>query len=324
MKKVIEAIRKYRRFLITAHINLEGDSLGSQLAMKELLKGLGKEGYIVDSDAVPGHYKFLPGADEVSNKIDRKLAFDAMLVLDCPTLKRIGNVRELIRKDRPVINIDHHVSNEVFGDINWVEPHASSAGEMVYKLFKETGAKLTKDTALCLYIAILTDTGSFNYDNTSSLTHEIAGKLLGYGLKPARVSESVYERRSLSDIKLLGLALATLKVNKKGNVAYLEITRDMLKRTGADIAKCEGLVNYARSIENVEVAVIFKENTEDKGKINISFRSKGEADVNKIASFFGGGGHVKASGCTIKGTLADVKRKVLARVEKELKFNQVR
>jgi len=319
MKKVIEAIRRHKRFLITAHVNLEGDSLGSQLAMKEFLNGLGKKAFIVDSDAVPAHYKFLPKAREVSNAIDRSLDFDAMVVLDCPTLKRIGRVQELLRKGVTVINIDHHVSNEMFGDVNWVEPHASSAGEMIYKLFKETNQKLTKETALCLYIAILTDTGSFNYDNTSSATHEIAGELLGYGLDPALVSESVYERRSLADIKFLALALATLKMNKKGDVAYLEVTRGMLKKTGADVAKSEGLVNYARSIEKVRVAVIFKEDAKEKDKINVSFRSKYDVDVNTIASYFGGGGHVKASGCIVRGTLAAVKRKVLKRVEEELK-----
>jgi len=323
MKEVIKAINENNKFLITAHINLEGDSLGSQLAMKELLISIGKKAYILDSDAVPDHYKFLPKADEVSNDLDKIEPFDAAVVLDCPTLKRTGRVGKVIKENaKVVINIDHHISNEKFGDINWVDPNASSAGEMVYKLYKQTGAKLTKEVALSLYIAILTDTGSFNYDNTSSVTHEIAGELLGYGLDPALVSESVYERRSLEDIRLLALVLDTLKANKDGNVAYLEVTRDMLNKTGADIAKSEGLINYARSIDKVKVAVLFKEDLKEKQKINISFRSKGNGesiDVNKIASVFGGGGHTKASGCVIMGTLEEAKKKVLLEVEKEIK-----
>ena len=323
MKEVIKAISKNNKFLVTAHINLEGDALGSQLAMKELLISMGKKAYILDSDAVPDHYKFLPKADEVSNDLDKIEPFDAAVVLDCPTLKRTGRVSKVIKENaKVVINVDHHISNEKFGDINWVDPNASSAGEMVYRLYKETGAKLTKEVALSLYIAILTDTGSFNYDNTSSVTHEIAGELLGYGLDPALVSESVYERRSLEDIRLLALVLDTLKVNKDGNVAYLEVTRDMLNKTGADIAKSEDLINYARSIDKVKVAVLFKEDLKEKNRINISFRSKGNGetiDVNKIASVFGGGGHMRASGCVIMGSLEEAKKKVLAEAEKEIK-----
>ncbi|MDO8524976.1 MAG: bifunctional oligoribonuclease/PAP phosphatase NrnA [Candidatus Omnitrophota bacterium] len=316
MQKVIEAIRKYNKFLITAHINPEGDSLGSQLGMKALLESLGKMAVIVNNDAVPDHYKFLPDAEAISNRPGSGLDFEAAIILDCPTLKRIGNVRNLIAKDKFVINIDHHISNENFGNVNWVDPNASSAGEMVYKIYKELGVKPAKETALVLYIAILTDTGSFNYDNTSSVTHEIAGELLGYGIDPASVSESVYERRSVADIKLFGLVLSTIKVNKQGDVAYLEVTRKILKETGSDLLKSEGFVNYARSIDKVQVAIIFKEDADDK--ISVSFRSKGEADVNMIASFFGGGGHVRASGCVIEGALAEVEKKVLDKIDEVL------
>ncbi|MFA5142734.1 MAG: bifunctional oligoribonuclease/PAP phosphatase NrnA [Candidatus Omnitrophota bacterium] len=317
MKQVIEAINRYDKFLITAHVNLEGDSLGSQLGMKALLDSLGKKSIIVDNDPVPDHYKFLPKADEVSSDLALTRDFDAAVILDCPTMKRIGKVRDLITKDKFIINVDHHISNEKFGGVNWVDPNASSAGEMVYKIYKEMGIKLTKETALVLYIAILTDTGSFNYDNTSSVTHEIAGELLGYGIDPARVSESVYERRSVADIKLLSRVLSTIRVNKTGDVAYLEITKKMLKETGADLVKSEGFVNYARSIDKARVAVIFKEDAGDK--VNVSFRSKGDVDVNKIASFFNGGGHVKASGCIVEGSLPDVEKKVLDRIEEALR-----
>jgi len=318
MKEVIEAIKKRKSFLVTAHVNLEGDSIGSQLAMKELLKKLGKEVIIVDSDEIPEHYKFLPHAGEVSNKIDKALAFDAALVLDCPTLKRTGKVKDLITKDTFVINIDHHISNEKFGKVNWVDPNASSAGEMVYKLFKEMGVALTKETALCIYIAILTDTGSFNYDNTSSITHEIASELLGYGLDPAAVSEDVYERRSVADIKFLGLVLSTLKLNDSGEIAYLEITRSMMRGLKIEASKSEGFINYARSIDGVKIAVTFREDPKDVGKVNISFRSKGDVDVNGIAAHFGGGGHMKAAGCIIEGTLAEAESRILAKAQEVL------
>ncbi len=319
MQEVIAAIRKHKKFLISAHINPEGDSLCSQLAMKELIAALGKEAVIVNNDPVPDHYKFLPGIGELSTNLAGKVDFDAALILDCPTLKRIGGVADMIGKEKTVINIDHHISSERFGDVNWVDADASSTGEMVYKLFKEMNAPLTKEIALCLYIAILTDTGSFNYDNTSAITHEIAGDLLGYGLEPGSVSESVYERRTLIDIRLLGLVLSTLKVNRSGEIAYLAITRKMIAETGADISKSEGFINYARSIDGVKVAALFKEDAKDAKKINVSFRSKSGVDVNKIASFFGGGGHVRASGCVLEGALADVEARVVAKIEEALK-----
>lgn len=319
MKEVVAAIIKNKKFLITAHVNPEGDSICSQLAMKMLLEDMGKSAFILDTDKIPGHYKFLPKVEEVKNSPPKKFDFDAVIVLDCPTMKRTGStVLSFIPKEAFIINIDHHISNEKFGNANWVDPNASSAGEMVYKIFKETLTPLNKEAALYLYIAILTDTGSFNYDNTSSVTHEIAGELLGYGLDPALVSENVYEQRSVADIKFLGIVLSTLKVNQEGDVACLEITRDMLKNTGADLAKSEGVINYARSIDNVKIAVLFKEDLKDKNKINISFRAKADADVNNIASYFGGGGHIKAAGCVMEGKLEDVKKKVLAKVEEVL------
>jgi len=322
MREVIAAIKKHKKFLISAHVNPEGDSLCSQLAMKELITAIGKEAVIVNSDPVPAHYKFLPGIGNISTDLAGKVEFDAALILDCPTLKRTGGVVGMIGKGKTIINIDHHISSEKFGDVNWVDANASSTGEMVYRLFKEMDVPLTKEIALSLYIAILTDTGSFNYDNTSAATHEIASDLLGYGLEPGSVSESVYERRTLTDIKLLGLALSTLKVNKSGEVAYLEITKKMLADTGADVTKSEGFINYARSIDGVKVAALFKEDSKVPNKINVSFRSKAGADVNKIASSFGGGGHVKASGCVLEGALADVEARVIAKIEESLRGSE--
>lgn len=319
MRKVAEAIKNNKKFLVTAHLNPEGDSLCSQLAMKELLEGLGKEVVIINHDEVPGHYKFLPRVESILTKGVKKLDVDATIILDCPTMKRTGSVESIIPRDKAIINIDHHISNEKFGTVNWVDANASSAGEMVYRLFKGMNARITKEAALYLYIAILTDTGSFNYDNTSSITHEIAGELLGYGLDPAIVSENVFERRSVEDIRFLGMVLSTLKVNSSGDVAYLEITRKMLKDTGADMAKVEGVVNYARSIHSVKIAILFKEDLHADGRINISFRSKAGVDVNKLAAHFGGGGHTKASGCVIEGALAEVEKKVVAKAEGMLK-----
>ena len=315
IKKVIKAIRENKSFLVTSHVNMEGDSVGSQLAMAKLLEGMKKKVYLVDNDPIPVNYLFLPKTKDVSNDLTMKRDFDAALILDCPSMKRIGRVRDIIGEDKLIVNIDHHVSNERFGDIDWVKPFASSAGEMVWYIYKEMRRKLTKEAAMYIYTAILTDTGSFTYDNTRPNTHEITSDLLSYGLDPAWIAMNIYERRSVPEIKLLGAALTALKMNTCGDVAYIEVTQDMMRASGADISKTENVVNYARSIDKVEVAVVFKEHMTDKNLINVSLRSKGDVDVNEIASLFGGGGHKRAAGCTIKGELADIRQKMLAKVE---------
>lgn len=315
IKKVMETIRKHDSFLITAHVNMEGDAVGSQLAMAKLIEGMKKKAYIVDHDPIPVNFLFLPKTKDASTDLTLKRDFQVALVLDCPNMKRIGRVQELITPDKIIVNIDHHVSNERFGKVDWVKPYASCVGEMIWYLFKEMRRKLTKETALYIYTAMLTDTGSFTYDNTRPNTHEITSDLLSYGLDPAWVAMNIYEKRSVSEIRLLGYALSGLKMNDAGDVAYIEVPQEMLRQAGADISKTDNVVNYARSIDGVEVALVFRENPSDKNIIGISFRSKGEIDVNQIASLFGGGGHKRAAGCQIKGSLEAVRQQVLERVE---------
>jgi len=315
IKKVMETLRKYDRFLITSHVNMEGDAVGSQLAMAKLLEGMKKKVFIVDNDPIPVNFLFLPKTKDVSTDLTLRRDFQVALILDCPTMKRIGRVRELITPDTFIVNIDHHVSNERFGRVDWVKPYASCVGEMIWYLFKEMRRKLTKEAALYIYTSILTDTGSYTYDNTRPNTHEITSDLLSYGLDPAWVAMNIYEKRSVSEIRLLGYALSALKMNDAGDVAHIEVTREMLRQAGADISKTDNVVNYARSIDGVEVALVFRENPNDKDTIGISFRSKGEIDVKQIASLFGGGGHKRAAGCQMKGGLETVRRQVLERVE---------
>ena len=284
IEKIAKKIRASDRFLITAHINPEGDSLGSQLAMAALLESLGKNFIILNNDKVPLHYRFLPRAELIQqkgNKNDNK--FNVALVLDCPNLNRTGNVKDSVKKAGFIINIDHHVSNEMFGNLNWVEKDVSSAGEMIYRLYKKMRCEITKEAALYLYIAILTDTGSFNYSNTSAATHKIVSELLGYGIKSYDVSQSIYENKSPGDIKLLGEALSDLKVVADGKIAYMVVRRELFKRTKTKPVSCENFVNFARSIRGVEVAVFFREDINKKNTFHASFRSGKKADVNKIA-----------------------------------------
>lgn len=319
LNTVIDTIRKYDKFLITAHVNLEADALGSQLAFYELIKGLGKKPICIDNDKVPPHYKFLPGIENIRQTLKKREDFQVAVVLDCPTINRTGKVKNLLKRAKIVVNIDHHISNGKFGDVNWVDSSASSAGEMVYKLYKKMDIEISKKIALYIYIAILTDTGSFNYSNTSSVTHEIVSDLLGYGLQPQDISSFIYENKKISDVKLLGEVISTLKTTKNNRIAYMVCTKDMLEETGGAASVTENFINFAKSIEGIDIAIFIKEDLESPDKFNISLRSKGNIDVNKIASFFGGGGHRNAAGCIICGTLAEAKRKILTKAKEALR-----
>ena len=308
------AIKKNSKFLISSHINPEGDSIGSQIAMASLLKKLGKEAVILNESPTPHFLRFLPGAENILKEISVDLHFQAAIILDCPDLTRIGNISRYIEKDTVLINIDHHVSNINFGKYNWVDLEVSSTGEMVFDLYKAFKAGIEYDEAMAMYVSIMTDTGSFRYTNTSSKTHKIAAKLIDIGIKPYEIYGKIYETSSIQDMNLLGEALRTLKVTPDGKVAWLWVTKEALKNTKASLEGTEGIINFARSIEGVDIAILFRETgTEDR--IKVSFRSKGRVDVNKLASFFNGGGHVTASGCTVFGKTEEVEKKVLEKAQ---------
>jgi len=312
-RKIIKtAIKRFNKFLISSHINPEGDSVGSQVALASLLKRLGKEVVILNESPVPHILQFMKGAENILKEIPRDFNFQAAIILDCPDMSRIGNVSAHIADNKPLINIDHHISNENFGKYSWVDADVSSAGEMVFELFEAFKVKVGYNEAVALYTAIMTDTGSFKYTNTSSRTHRIIAQLIDAGVKPYEIFGKIYESRSLQDTNLLAAALQTLKVTDDEKVAWLWVTKEMLKKTKASLEGTEGIIDFARSIEGVEVAILFRETgTEDRMKV--SFRSKGSVDVNKLASFFNGGGHITASGCTVLGKMQDVEKRVLDR-----------
>jgi phosphoesterase RecJ-like protein len=305
-----KAIKRFNRFLISSHINPEGDAIGGQIALASLLRRLGKEVVIVNESPVPHILQFMKGTESILKEMPKDFHFQAAIVMDCPDLTRIGKVSEYITKDKIIINIDHHISNENFGRYNWLDADISSTGEMVFELFKAFRLRIGYDEALALYVAIMTDTGSFKYTNTTSRTHRIAAGLVDAGVQPYEIFSRVYETNSLQDMNLLGESLQTLKLTDDGKVAWIWVTKDMLKKTKASLEGTEGIINFARSIEGTEIAILFRE-TGTENRIKVSFRSKGRIDVNKLASFFGGGGHVTASGCTVFGKREEVEKKVM-------------
>jgi len=316
--KIKNVIKKFNRFLITSHINPEGDSIGSQIAVASLLKRLQKDVVILNESPVPQRLQFMKGTEKILKKMPCNFDFQAAIILDCPDMTRTGKVSEHITKEKIVINIDHHISNQMFGKYNWVDINLSSAGEMVFELFSKFESDIEYDEAVSMYVAIMTDTGSFRYNNTSSNTHMIASHLINRGVNPYEIYGKIYETNNLQDTNLLGEALRTLRLTNDGKVAWLWVTKEMLKKTKASLEGIEGIIDFARSIESVEVAILFRETGTDD-KIKVSFRSKGKADVNKLASFFDGGGHVRASGCSVFGKMEEVEKKVLEKARKMVK-----
>lgn len=318
LKKLIAALKKQNNFLVSAHTNLEGDAIGAEVAFFMLLRALGKNAILMNSDRVPASYRFLPLLENIRKfHKGRFIPFDCLVLLDCSDLSRSGSIGGINLEGKSVINIDHHISNEYFGDINWVLPHLSSASEMVYLLYKKLGAPLNKDIAALLYVGILTDTGSFRYSNTSASTHKVAAELIDYGLDVVDIYRRIYEDIAFGDMHLLNRIVSLMRRDPSGKVIWCEIPRELVRRN-ASLDISEQVLGFTRAIKGAEAVLLFKENLGTKNEIRVNFRSQGKVDVNKIAAFFGGGGHKTASGCTMKGTLAAVRKKVLAKVRQAL------
>lgn len=319
MNKITQIIKKNNKFLVTAHDNLDGDSLGSGLALGLALRYMGKDIRFFLKTPIPDRYRFLPGiANLTANKVDIK-KYNTLFVLDTAGWDQMEKLTPGLFKGYTIINIDHHVDNARFGSLNWIDTKASAVGELVYNLLKRLKAPITRDIATCLYTAILTDTGCFQFANTTSRTHRTVASLLQSGISPSIISNRIYERMPLSRLKLLQYALGSLKIGYHNQIIWMWITQEMLKRSGAKKEDTEGFIEYLRATFGIKVAIVFKETT-DKNRIRVTFRSKDpRIYVNKIAHGFNGGGHPAASGCTVKGTKEEVEKKVLKAVIEELK-----
>ncbi len=316
LRKIAEIIRKEKRFLIVSHENPEGDAIGSILALGLALRERGKVVTVLNQDPTPEILSFLPGAKEIRHKVSGKEPFDVTLALDCGDRRRLGKEFNKLEKIGRLINIDHHVSNTAFGDLNLIDPRASAACEMIYGLLREIPVKLSPDIAENIYTGILTDTGSFHYSNTTAKTLAVARACLLAGVNPWKVAEKVYETQPLARLRLLRLVLDTLKTEEDGRVSSVVVTRKMLARAGATPDLTEDFINFPRSVKGTEVALLFREVT--PAKYRVSFRSRGKVDVSRISQVFQGGGHPNAAGCTVDGSLKEVKAKVLAQVRAAL------
>ena len=318
MKRVMAAVRRHRRFVVSTHINPEGDALGSALALASLIRRLGKQAAVVTHGGVPKAFDFLPVIAPTFSRLPARLRPEVAVTVDVPVLERLGAMVPMFRRAGLRVVIDHHVSNRRFGDVNWVDPKAAAVGEMIYRLYRAFRVRPTRDEALCMYASIVTDTGSFRYMSTTPEVLRIAAELVERGVSPLQVSQDLYECHSASDLKFLGKVLGSVRQAHGGKTAWLEVPASVLRagRPGPEIV--DELVNYPRAVRTAEVAFVLREQP-PAGKIRVSLRSKGRVDVNAIARSFGGGGHMAASGCTVEGTLAQARAKVLRAVGRVLK-----
>jgi len=308
IKRIVERIVRAKSFLITAHMNLEGDALGSELATYLLLKKLGKKVYICNNDPTPDIYSFLPSSKVIRNSPPPG-KIDIAMVLDCSDVSRAGKVQDYLGKAGSIINIDHHISNTYFGDINWVEPMAGSASQMLYRLCDRFKI-MDKNIALCLYTGIFTDTGNFTYASTDSETHWVVSRLMKYNLHPNKVYDKIHSLCVPQDLDFMGNILSSLKFDRYKDICWATIPK--WKDKSYDLT--EVIFSMMRLLKDVEVFILFKKVGSKKTRVN--FRSRLRIDVNKIAKFFGGGGHKKASGTTIDDTLSATEKKVISFVKR--------
>lgn len=313
---ILDAIERNHSFLVTTHENPDGDAIGSSLGLALFLRNSGKEVTIHFKDPVPDLYGFLPLTDQVSSTLPDR-PYDVCFVLDVGEFRRAGNAVTGCRTIGSFINIDHHLTRDLFGAINYIDSGAAATGVLIYRIIKASGQTLDRDTALCLYTALLTDTGSFRYSNTNPEAFAIAADLIAAGLNAWYVTEHLFESQPAARLKLLTESLNTLIISPRGDVASLAVTLDMYDRTGGSAELTDGFVNYPRSIKGVEVAIFLREI--EPGAFKVGFRSKGKISVAALAELFGGGGHHNAAGCNVPGTIDEVRALVLPRVYEALK-----
>jgi phosphoesterase RecJ-like protein len=322
MEPIIEQIKKTSHLLIASHAEPDGDAVGSLIALGLAAGKLNIKSTLYNESPIPAVYRFLPSVERIVRHIKKVNTYDTAIILDCGDLSRIGDVSSTVSQIPFIINIDHHVSNTGFGNVQLIDTGACSTAEIVYRLIKKLTVSMDKAIATCLYTGILTDTGSFRFSNTNQTAFAISKEMVALGMEPYDVAQHVYGTYSLGRIKLLNLALDSIEISENGKLSMMTVTRGMLSVTGTQSEDVDGLINYARRIKNVKVAALIHElhngtcETANTDRYHVSLRSDGTVDVATIASSFGGGGHVSAAGFQIDSTLSNIKTEIIALADK--------
>lgn len=312
IKDTIDSVKEAENIFIVSHVRPDGDNLGSSLALALAIKKLKKNPKILKVDDIPLDFDFLPGIELIKDH-DLDQDIDLLIALDSGDLGRLGIGKDFALKADKIINIDHHVSNDNFGDINLVSTSSAATAEIVYEVIREMGVHIDKDIAACLYTALSTDTGSFMYSNTTATTHRIASELLKTRIDINTININLYQNKSMEATRLFINALKDLEFYNEDQVGIISVTQEMLKESGAKMDDTEGIISFIRNISTIEVACLLKE--EGKNEVKVSLRSKTEVDVSEIASKFGGGGHIRAAGCTIFEDIAKAKELLLKEIK---------
>ncbi|MCU1290262.1 MAG: Exopolyphosphatase-related protein [Acidobacteria bacterium] len=315
LSQVVELIEKKNNFAITTHVRPDGDGVGSSLGLCWLLRSLGKTAEVIVSDGVPVSYQSLPGADQIRKVTEVDNTYDAIFVIECSDIDRPG-IAGL--RDQFTVNIDHHATSDHFGTVNWIDATASAVGEMIYNLCKAIGGRVTKEIAECVYMALVTDTGSFHFPNTTDRTLKVASELVKAGVKPAQISEAVYNSYPWSRIELMRQVLNTVKRDPSGKVAWMRQTLEMRVNAGMVDGDNNGFVNIPLAAKEVVAAIYMRETAPNY--FRVSLRSKGEINVAKVAEKFGGGGHKNAAGLRVEGDWDEKEKEIVAEVIKAVKY----
>lgn len=316
MESIISKLKKSKEVLIASHENPDGDAIGSLLATGLALQNIGKKTSLYNVSKIPAVYRFLPKVNAIVRNIDSVHNYDTAVILDCGDLNRIGKLASKVSKIPLIINVDHHETNTRFGHLKCIDVSACATAEIVYRLIRKMNIPINKNIATALYAGILTDTGSFRFSNTNQNAFTICKHLVDCGVDPYRVAQYVYGTYSLGRIKLLNLALDSIEIFQNGQLSIMTLTQKMFRETGTHTEDADGLINYARRIEDVKVAALIHElDHNDFGKdkmrhFHVSLRSDGSLNVAQMAAALGGGGHSGAAGFSIESTLADLKTKI--------------
>jgi phosphoesterase RecJ-like protein len=310
LRQIRYEISHRQRFLLTSHARPDGDSIGSQLAMAFALDALGKSVRVVNADRAPDHYQDFPGMGRIEIVERVSADVDAVIVMECSDLGRAG-VAGL--DDQFLINIDHHAGNRMYGAINWHDDTAAACGEMVFDLIRELDVPLTLEIATHIYLAILTDTGSFHHSNITPRTFDICRQTVEAGVNPAAMARRVFDSNSFGKLKLIGALLDSMELLDEGRLAVLYIDDAMLEACHCTHNDTEGLINLPLTAREIQAVVFFK--VTPSGDVRVSMRSKYDVDVRYVANQFGGGGHKNAAGFTVNGRLADVRPRIIELLE---------
>lgn len=317
MEQILQHIKSSGRILIASHAEPDGDCLGSLVALGLALNKLDKTTTLFNPSPIPAVYRFLPGVERIVTQINETEPYDLAIILDCGDIVRIGEDSSVVDQIPIVVNIDHHASNTGFGHLQLIDTDACATAEIIYRLIKALEIPFDKAIATSIYLGILTDTGSFRFSNTNPAAFAISKTMTDMGVEPHAVAQHVFGTYSLGRIKLLNMALNSIEISENGKLSLMTVSRSMLNATGTSTEDIDGLINYARRIEDVKVAALIHEIKNGAGKFtnmnryHVSLRSDNSVDVAKIASKFGGGGHTSAAGFQIESTLVALKEKII-------------